>query len=316
MSLGNAPLDIEVNGARVLRLELTASNSFYRNVANVIAGSPVNFVSPGVIGATIAGGGNGTSFGVVDANSISASFGTISGGTLNTIQEDAFFSTIAGGDGNTIGPRALGSTIAGGYGNTNMADAVGGSIGGGTLNLIGPEASLSTIAGGEENIIQYLADHSTIGGGLWNTIGTNAYLSTIAGGGYNTIHLSSQSSVIGGGAGNTVASISSYATIPGGRNNHATNSAFAAGTRAKANHKGSFVWGDATEADIVSTDANSMTFRASGGVRIFSGTNATTGVFLAPGSGGWTTMSHRRAKENVQPADSRVVLEKLAALPL
>ncbi len=46
---------------------------------NVIAGSPVNYVSNGVIGATIAGGGQTNVNGVAFSNSVTANFGTIGG---------------------------------------------------------------------------------------------------------------------------------------------------------------------------------------------------------------------------------------------
>ncbi|MDW8309086.1 MAG: tail fiber domain-containing protein, partial [Verrucomicrobiales bacterium] len=50
--------------------------------------------------------------------------------------------------------------------------------------------------------------------------------------------------------------------------NTATNYAFAAGRRAKANHTGAFVWADAQNADFVSTATNTFNIRASGGVRL------------------------------------------------
>jgi hypothetical protein len=59
-----------------------------------------------------------------------------------------------------------------------------------------------------------------------------------------------------------------------------------------------------------------VTFRAAGGVRLFSDTNATTGVYLAPGSGSWTALSDRRAKENFRSMDTIDVLERVARLPV
>jgi hypothetical protein len=47
----NQPLDVRVNGARVMRYEPNAISP------NVIGGSPANNVTAGVRGATIAGGG-------------------------------------------------------------------------------------------------------------------------------------------------------------------------------------------------------------------------------------------------------------------
>jgi len=104
--------------------------------------------------------------------------------------------------------------------------------------------------------------------------------------------------------------------IPGGNNNLATNRAFAAGTRAKANHSGAFVWGDATGADVTSTNVNSVTMRASGGYRLFSDGSLVSGVYLATGGSAWTVISDRNAKENFSRVDSRAVLEKVAALPV
>src|SRR5207247_9233398 len=55
----------------------------------------------------------------------------------------------------------------------------------------------------------------------------------------------------------------------------------AAGRRARANHTGSFVWGDSTNANVSSTAADQFTARAAGGVRLFSSSD-TTGA-SAPG---------------------------------
>jgi hypothetical protein len=50
--------------------------------------------------------------------------------------------------------------------------------------------------------------------------------------------------------------------------NSATNYAFAAGRRAKANRTGAFVWADSTDADFAATATNQFLVRASGGVGI------------------------------------------------
>jgi len=60
--------------------------------------------------------------------------------------------------------------------------------------------------------------------------------------------------------------------VMGGRANAARGDySFAAGYRAKAEHFGSFVWGDGTDGDFVSSDNNQFLIRAAGGVGI--GTN-------------------------------------------
>src|SRR4029077_2777235 len=69
-----------------------------------------------------------------------------------------------------------------------------------------------------------------------------------------------------------------------------------------------------------STNENEFAARASGGVRfvsaIESNGTATAGVVLHPGSGAWSSLSDRNAKENFTPANVRDVLEKVAALPM
>src|SRR6185436_19508148 len=87
----------------------------------------------------------------------------------------------------------------------------------------------------------------------------------------NVIQTNAGGATVGGGGNNIVLANGLYATIPGGSANTATNYAVAAGTRAKANHTGAFVWADSTDADFPSTANNQFLVRASGGVGI--GTN-------------------------------------------
>src|SRR5207247_71347 len=42
----------------------------------------------------------------------------------------------------------------------------------------------------------------------------------------------------------------------------------------------------------------------------------TMGVLLAAGSGSWSSVSDRAAKEHITPVDGRIVLAKLAATPI
>lgn len=159
------------------------------------------------------------------------------------------------------------------------------------------------------------SDSSAIGGGYRNAIGDTSFGSTIGGGGSNTIGSISYSSTIGGGIQNQVRDNAAYATIPGGRSNAATNYAFAAGYNAHARHTGAFVWSDSGGTDTGSTNNDSVTFRARGGYRMLS-SSGSSGTFLAPGSGTWTSMSDRNAKENFEPVCPREVLDKVAALPV
>ncbi len=300
----NQPLEFRVNGTRAFRVEPLTEGR-----VNLAAGYRSNEVTGA--GSVITGGGAEpdiqisypqhipTTNTVYRQQIVAAPFSSIGGGVGNVIQTNSSGSVIGGGSFNLVGSRAADCVIAGGRDNNIATDALGG-----------------TIAGGIENNIGSLSQRSAIGGGWLNTIAAESPYAAIPGGYLNGIGTNSICSAIGGGWLNTIAAESAYATIPGGYNNTATNYAFAAGRRAKASHTGAFVWGDGTDADIASTNASSVTMRASGGYRLFANTNATVGVFLAAGSGSWTTLSDRNAKENWSPVDAQTVLEKVAALPL
>ena len=287
----NQPLELKVNGGRTLRLEPNASGA-----PNVIGGSSNNFAAAGVVGATIGGGGAGNVGGLAYTNRVGASFGTVSGGGQNTIQTNAAFATIGGGTGNTIqtnanyafigggfmntiGNDAFYTTIGGGHLNTTAAGTLLATIGGGSANAIWMDSSYSTIGGGSANTIQFRTGDATIGGGLGNRLQDNTAYATIAGGYYNTVQTLAESSAIGGGSQNTNLPNAYCATIPGGQLNSAGSYAFAAGSRAKATHEGSFVWADSTSADFASTANKQFLIRAGGGVGI--NTNNPHGAALA-----------------------------------
>jgi len=92
-------------------------------------------------------------------------------------------------------------------------------------------------------------------GGYLNDSTQIQAIARFGGGNGNSIGTNSDYCVIGGGINNIIASTTTFATIPGGEDNTATNNAFAAGVRARANHVGAFVWGDSTFTDIASTNA-------------------------------------------------------------
>jgi hypothetical protein len=139
----------------------------------------------------------------------------------------------------------------------------------------------------------------------------------VAGGWHNTTEGEANDSVIGGGHGNWIGTNALYATIPGGYSNYvAAEHGFAAGCHATSLHQGAFVWGDSTLRDIASTNRNSWTVRASGGVRFFANVNANIGVRLPPNGNAWSSMSDRNLKENFTPVDTRAVLEKVSLLPI
>jgi hypothetical protein len=296
------------------------------SVYSVIGGGHENFIFDSSPYVTVAGG----SYNVIGTN---CDYSAVGGGNGNYINRDSANATIAGGSGNKIDAKDANSTIAGGYHNniaedTAAATIAGGhsndigtnsacsAIGGGINNNVKPNTARGTIGGGQDNTISEQGAYSTIGGGASNSIGEDSTHGTVAGGFMNRIGNNSDYSSIGGGHNNTVATNAMYATIPGGSLNFATNHAFATGRRAKARHQGAFVWGDSYNADIASTNVNSVTMRAAGGYRLFSNSGATAGAYLAAGSGSWTSMSDRNAKENLAAVDPLAVLNKVVALPL
>ena len=289
----NASLTLGVSNTAALRLIPAV------DAPMVIGGYAANAVNGPGDGATIAGGG---SF-LYGANVISGaivSYSTIGGGVNNRIMGTAYNSTIGGGYNNIIsnvisGTYANRSTIGGGEANTISNN--GATVGGGNVNKVGGQEA--TVSGGINNTAD--GDRSTIGGGGGNNIlitGTYAivgggrinaasgYADTVSGGNLN--NASHYGSSIGGGDGNTASAdratigggygnlASGYgATIPGGLSNSATVSyTFAAGQQAQANHLGSFVWADSTNAPFASTGADQFLIRANGGVGI--NTNAPT----------------------------------------
>ena len=257
----NQPLELHVNGQRVLRLtpDLTTNSS-----PDIIGGSPVNTVAPGLVGATIGGGGATIYGGLPGTNLILGDFNTIAGGWGNTTGNtnfDVSEATIAGGAQNTasgvssfIGGGAFNlaydnnAVVAGGLRNRagfhsfvgsgygNSADGVEAAIGGGHLNNIQTNTVLSTIGGGWGNTIQgnnYEAG-ATIGGGTINTIGPSTIFdgenpygyvssySTIGGGFVNQIQSNSVYSTIGGGFQNTILANAARSVIAGGYANIAS----------------------------------------------------------------------------------------------
>lgn len=146
--------------------------------------------------------------------------------------------------------------------------------------------------------------------------------------GYNTAASGANATAMGW---NTTASGSfstalGYATTASGR--YSTAMGFfttvdgdystAIGRRAKIAlaHSGTFLIADATDADFSSAAGNEFAVRAFGGVRIYTSAGLTSGVTLTSGSGSWSSVSDRHAKENFASVDPRSVLDKLADLPI
>ena len=67
---------------------------------------------------------------------------------------------------------------------------------------------------------------------------------------------------------------------------------------------------------MTSFGANTFSARAAGGARFYTIADLSVGVNLPAGGGAWAPISDRAVKDNVRPADTREVLEKVAALPV
>jgi hypothetical protein len=150
---------------------------------------------------------------------------------------------------NVITNGNYGAVIAGG-GSSDKPNRVGGNyatVGGGAWNTA--SGDLATVSGGWYSTSS--ADLATVGGGAWNTASGTA--ATVAGGSANTAS-------------------GAWATVSGGYKNTASGDySLAAGRHAKANHAGAFVWADSADTDFASTRSNQFNLRATGGVRVDTG---------------------------------------------
>jgi hypothetical protein len=242
-STNNQPLEIRANNFRALRLEPRGVGS----PPNLVGGYHNN-TAGNFSGVAIAGGGTQ--------------------GSINQVAGDYAF--IGAGHGGYPGPFAA---VVGGAYNTSLGQFSFVGTGQANTNL----GLYAAIVAGSSNAITALADHAFIGGGQ-NNVANNTH-ATVGGGEANR---ATSWATVGGGRGNqsdgayaTIAggrsnnSGGTYATVPGGYlNSAAGQSSFAAGTQAKANHQGSFVWADSLGGDFASTTSNQFSIRAAGGVQL------------------------------------------------
>jgi len=90
----------------------------------------------------------------------------------------------------------------------------------------------------------------------------------------NDVALNVVGAVIGGGRANAIQANAHYAVIPGGVSNVvAGDHSLAAGSRAKALHKGALVWADGSGGDFASTTPNQFRVRAVGGSEFVTSTD-------------------------------------------
>ena len=301
----NQPLLLKTNGFRGLGLYPTgaATGSNFRGT-NVIGGSDVNFISAGVAGATIGGGGYfDLRYNSSYSNQIYGNFCVIAGGASNlcgssasTNPSDTTYAVVSGGTGNRAGAQY--SVVGGGV--ANFALNTGSFIGGGNSN--NSDGQYSVVSGG--NGCTAGSDYTTVSGGSGNY--ATAVYAAVGGGVGNGA--TAQGATVGGGFQNSAGG--SFSTAPGGQNCAATgNYSFAAGDGAKAANQGAFVWADSQGANFTSAVNNSFILRAGGGVGI--NTNNPGGFALnVAGSGNFSgtvtaggilLISDARYKTNVQP---------------
>jgi hypothetical protein len=283
----------EFIGATASALEIHAASRVMRfepesalEGPNVIGGYAANTVGATVEGATISGGGDpdSTNFsGPASPNSVDSDYGTVGGGRGNQVTS-GFAATVGGGQ-NNLG-QGSSSTVGGGAGNTssggnstvsggagNTAGGVNATVGGGYTNVA--SGANASIGGGYNNIAS--ASYAVVaGGGSTDPANSNRATDTwcaVGGGHRNTAGsddgsaTNSEFASVGGGDTNTAEG--KWSTVPGGRLNTASGDySFAAGSHAKANHAGAFVWADSQAADFASQGADTFTIRAQGGVGI------------------------------------------------
>lgn len=257
--------------------------------------------------ATVGGGGNNEAS-TVDStvagglsNEASGSYSTVSGGRNGRAtgtgtavgggednEASGFGSTVAGGRQN----EAIGGGSTVGGGTENSATNGDGTVAGGSQNSA--EASSSTIGGGRRNSTSSTAAFGTVAGGADNT--ATAFHSTVSGGENNTA--SGTRSVVIGGENNTASGFRSV--VAGGVDNTASGDySFAAGRKATANHRGSYVFADSLDTEAVSQSQNEARFQ----VQIV----AEKGV---------DDQSARASKTNVQSVDAHAVLDGVHSLDI
>ncbi|TAK61158.1 MAG: hypothetical protein EPO24_06000 [Bacteroidetes bacterium] len=284
--------------------------------------APYSLNSRSLLGPNSTASGTGAIAGGTN-NIASGNYATIGGGAGNQATEMYSF---VGGGGNNFARGEFAVICGGGSDTFTDSNSVSGNfsfVGNGISNYITQD--FSSIVGGLYNSISQIK--SFVGGGQFNSI-TGAY-SAIAGGSNNVIDGAGAWSSISGGKDNLITG--NYSSILGGLGNYAADYSIAAGTRAKANYNGSIVL--SANKEILSTDTvaaggvEQMVLRADGGLfitRNISGVatydtskliNTSSGAYLTTG-GTWTNSSDKNKKENFVPVDGRLLLERLASLPI
>ena len=148
-----------VDGQRVLVGKATVDDANHSGIVNMVNGSPFNFVSSSVYGATIGGGGAANYNGFSALNIVAADFGTVSGGKNN--RSDGMLATVGGGSDNRSSGFA--ATVSGGQ--FNVSSGASATIGGGSNNV--SSGGSSVIGGGANNASS--GAFATVPGGNFNS---------------------------------------------------------------------------------------------------------------------------------------------------
>ena len=276
----DAQVWIASNGTRVMSFEVSGSSTTARALPRRRISWAVRqqiTSCPEPWGGTIAGGGFYDGTLATTPNFLADNFCTIGGGMNNQAGDPAGtfnehgYATVAGGS-RKRGHRQILSDRGRpvqhrqrlGYGRRPAGREIrrpprGAFVGAGAINQA--TAYGSAIVAGQGNVAS--GSFSFIGAGAINLAsGVN---STVVAGRDNIVDGSS-AAILGG---RDHMANGHQSTILGGRYNTTLGMrSLAAGYRAKANHDGTFVWADGTEADFISTDTDQFLVRAAGGVGI------------------------------------------------
>lgn len=249
------PLAIRAANQRVTLLEAKVlpgpAGGF---TANVLQGSPENFIIDGVRGATISGGGarsgdsEPTPLTGEGPNFVSDHYGTVSGG----------YSNLAGNGGATVNDNPF-ATVSGGFG--NQAQGALSAIGGGG-NLAD---NFGAVGGGQINRAN--GAHSVVAGGLSNS--ATGAKSVVVGGELGSAN--GVGAVVSGGFQNCAGGDRSWAGGFDANVRPSVSSADGGCTLIPVSgdadgDEGTFIWADAQGVAYTSTGPNQFLIRANGGL--------------------------------------------------